>query len=144
MAAELGVMAVTEQLDGMRVLGADPLQRLVAPRVLAAMIALPLLCVFADAVGFVGGMIVASAEYDVSPYLFTRGVLDFITVGDFVSGLFKSLVFGLCIASIACDAGMHATGGTEGVGRATTRAVVASALTCLATDFVLTKLLMSI
>jgi phospholipid/cholesterol/gamma-HCH transport system permease protein len=143
-AAELGVMAVTEQTDAMRALGADPLQRLVAPRILATMIALPLLAVCADIVGFFGGMLIAAAEYDVAPHLYTRGVLDFIEVGDFGSGLFKAVVFGFIIGAIACYEGMNTVGGTEGVGRATTRTVVASALCVLGTDFILTKLLISV
>lgn len=143
-AAELGVMAVTEQLDAMRALGADPLQRLVAPRILATMIALPLLAVCADLVGFLGGMLIAAVEYDVAPHLYTRGVLDFIQVGDFGSGLSKAVVFGFIIGAIACYEGIHTVGGTEGVGRATTRTVVASALCVLATDFILTKLLIAV
>jgi phospholipid/cholesterol/gamma-HCH transport system permease protein len=144
MAAELGVMAVTEQHDAMRALGADPLQRLVAPRILATMISLPLLCVCSDLIGFFGGMLVASAEYGVAPNLYMRGVIDFITIGDFASGLFKSLVFGFIVGAVGCYQGMRATGGTEGVGRATTRAVVVSALCVLGSDFILTKLLLSI
>ena len=143
MAAELGVMAVTEQLDATRALGADPLQRLVAPRIGATMIALPLLCVCSDVVGFFGGMLIASAEYGVAPNLYYRGVVDFITVGDFASGLFKTVIFGLIIGAVGCYQGMSASGGTEGVGRATTRAVVVSALCVLGSDFVLTKLLLS-
>ena len=143
-AAELGVMAVTEQVDAMRALGADPLQRLVAPRILATMIALPLLAVCADLVGFLGGMLIAAGQYDVAPHLYTRGVLDFIQVGDFGSGMFKSVIFGFIIGAIACHEGINTVGGTEGVGRATTRTVVASALCVLATDFVLTKLLISV
>jgi phospholipid/cholesterol/gamma-HCH transport system permease protein len=144
MAAELGGMAVTEQLDAMRALGADPLQRLVAPRILATMIALPLLAVCADLVGFLGGMLIAAGQYDVAPHLYARGVLDFIQVGDFASGLFKTLVFGFIVGSIACYEGINASGGTEGVGRATTRTVVASALCVLASDFILTKLLIAV
>ena len=143
-AAELGVMAVTEQIDAMRALGADPLQRLVAPRILATTLGLPLLAVCADVIGFFGAMFIASAEYGVAPALFLRGVLDFIQIGDFASGLFKTLVFGFLIGVIACYHGINATGGTEGVGRATTRAVVASALSVLAVDFLLTKLLLSV
>jgi phospholipid/cholesterol/gamma-HCH transport system permease protein len=144
MAAELGGMAVSEQLDALRALGADPLQRLVAPRILATTIALPLLAVCADLVGFLGGMLIAAGQYDVSPALYTRGVLDFIQVGDFGSGLFKTLVFGFLIGAIACREGINARGGTEGVGRATTRTVVMSALCVLAVDFLLTKLLIAV
>ena len=143
MAAELAGMAVTEQLDAVRALGADPLQRLVAPRMVAAMIALPLLTVCADIVGFGGGMIIAALQYDVSPTLYTQGVLGFVEIGDFASGIFKIGVFAFLIAAISCREGMRAKGGTEGVGRATTRAVVASALSVLISDFFLTKLLLS-
>src|SRR5439155_8469237 len=93
-AAELAGMAVTEQTDAMRALGADPLQRLVAPRLVATVLALPLLTVCADGVGFFGGMIVASLQYGVSPSLYTHGVLDFVTVSDYLSGLYKTVVFG--------------------------------------------------
>jgi len=143
-AAELGGMAVTEQLDAVRALGADPLQRLVAPRILAVAIAMPLLTVVADAVGFCGGLVVAWLQYGVPPRLFINGVYDFVTIHDFASGLFKALVFGVIIGVIACATGVRAEGGTEGVGRATTRAVVAAALTVLGADFLLTKLMLSV
>src|SRR5207247_8961974 len=97
MAAELAGMAVTEQLDAARALGADPLQRLVAPRIVAAVIALPLLCVLADAVGFLGALSIAALQYDVSPALFTRGVLDFVQITDFASGVLKCAVFAFLI-----------------------------------------------
>jgi phospholipid/cholesterol/gamma-HCH transport system permease protein len=141
-AAELGGMAVTEQIDAVRALGADPLQRLVAPRILAVAFALPLLAVAADVVGFLGGMLVASLQYGVSPTLYARGAYDFVTMGDFLSGIFKSAVFAVLIGAIACSCGMSARGGTEGVGRATTQAVVWSSLSVLASDVVLTKLLL--
>ena len=143
MAAELAGMAVTEQLDAVRALGADPLQRLVAPRIAAAMIALPLLTILADVVGFGGGMIIAALQYDVSPTLYTQGVLGFVEINDFGSGILKITVFAFLIATISCREGMRARGGTEGVGRATTRAVVASALSVLISDFFLTKLMLS-
>jgi phospholipid/cholesterol/gamma-HCH transport system permease protein len=143
-AAELGGMAVTEQIDAARALGADPLQRLVAPRLVAVAIALPLLTIVADAVGFGGGLIVARLQYGVPVRLFVHGVYDFVTIGDFMSGLFKSAVFGVIVGAVACSSGMRAAGGTEGVGRATTRAVVASALTVLGADFVLTKFMLSV
>jgi phospholipid/cholesterol/gamma-HCH transport system permease protein len=143
-AAELGGMAVTEQLDAVRALGADPVQRLVAPRILAVAVAMPLLTVVADAVGTVGGLVVAWLQYGVPPRLFVSGVESFVTIGDFSSGLLKALVFGVLIGVISCSAGVRASGGTEGVGRATTRAVVSAALTVLATDFLLTKLMLSV
>jgi phospholipid/cholesterol/gamma-HCH transport system permease protein len=142
-AAELGGMAVTEQIDAVRSLGADPLQRLVLPRVVAVVVALPLLTVLADLVGFVGAMVVASVEYGVGGHLFLSGVYDFVTIADFLTGLLKSAVYALIIGIFACHAGMRAHGGTEGVGRATTRAVLSSALGVLAADVVLTRLLIN-
>ena len=143
-AAELGGMAVTEQIDAVRALGADPVQRLVAPRILAVAIAMPLLTVVADAIGTGGGLVIAWLQYGVPPRLFVTGVEDFVTIGDFSSGLFKALVFGTIIGVISCSAGVRASGGTEGVGRATTRAVVASALVVLGAHFLLTKLMLSL
>jgi phospholipid/cholesterol/gamma-HCH transport system permease protein len=142
-AAELGGMAVTEQLDAVRALGADPLQRLVAPRLVATTIALPLLCVCADAIGYFGGLVVAWLQYGVPPGLYIHGVYDFVTIGDFAHGIAKAVVFGFAIGVISCWSGLRARGGTEGVGRATTHAVVAGALTVLGSDFVLTKLMLS-
>jgi phospholipid/cholesterol/gamma-HCH transport system permease protein len=143
-AAELGGMAVTEQLDAVRALGADPTQRLVAPRLVAVTVAMPLLTVCADAVGFAGALLVSWAQYGVPPRLFVNGVYSFVEISDFTSGLFKSVVFGMIVGAIACSVGIHADGGTEGVGRATTRAVVASALTVLAADLLLTKMMLTI
>lgn len=143
-AAELGGMAVTEQLDAVRALGADPLQRLVAPRLIAVTLAMPLLAVCADAVGTGGGLLVAWGQYGVPPGLFLNGVYDFVTISDFASGLFKSLVFGFIVGAISTSEGMRAQGGTEGVGKATTRAVVAGALVVLAADFLLTKVMLTL
>ena len=143
-AAELGGMAVTEQLDAVRALGADPVQRLVAPRILAVAIVMPLLTVVADLVGTGGGLLVAWLQYGVPPRLFISGVESFVTIGDFTSGLFKALVFGVIIGAISTSAGTRADGGTEGVGRATTRAVVAGALSVLGADFLLTKLMLTL
>jgi phospholipid/cholesterol/gamma-HCH transport system permease protein len=143
-AAELGGMAVTEQVDAVRALGADPLERLVAPRVVAVTIALPLLTICADAVATTGAMVIASATYAVPSRMFLNGVYEFVTVGDFTSGLFKSVMFGFASAAVACSVGLDARGGTEGVGRAATRAVVASALTVLGLDLVLTKILLAL
>ena len=143
-AAELGGMAVTEQIDAARALGANPLQRLVAPRLLATTVTLPLVAIAADVVGVLGALSVAWIQYGVGPSLFLRGVYDFVTFGDFLSGVIKTVVFGAIIGAIACQAGLEARGGTEGVGRATTRAVVAAALTVLATDLVMTRLLLDL
>jgi phospholipid/cholesterol/gamma-HCH transport system permease protein len=143
-AAELGGMAVTEQIDAVRALGADPAQRLVAPRVIAVTLAMPLLTIIADGVGSLGGLVVGWLQYGVPPRLFVSGVESFVTIDDFASGLFKALVFGLIVGVVSCSSGIRATGGTEGVGRATTRAVVAAALSVLAADFALTKVMLSL
>jgi phospholipid/cholesterol/gamma-HCH transport system permease protein len=142
-AAELGGMAVTEQIDAVRALGADPLQRLVAPRLFAVAVALPILTVMSDLVGVTGGMVVASLQYGVSPRLFLRGAYEFVTIGDFASGVAKSLAFAMVIGGVASTAGLSARGGTEGVGRASTSAVVWSSLGVLFTDVLLTKLLLT-
>jgi len=142
-AAELGGMAVTEQLDAVRALGADPIRRLIAPRILAVTIALPLLTVVADAVGTAGGLVVGWLQYGVPPRLFVSGVESFVTINDFGSGLIKSVVFGAIVGVIASAEGVRAEGGSEGVGRVTTRAVVASALAVLGADFLLTKVMLT-
>jgi phospholipid/cholesterol/gamma-HCH transport system permease protein len=143
-AAELGGMMVTEQVDAVRALGADPVVRLVAPRILAVTISMPLLAILADVVGTIGAIAIAWIQYDVGPRLFLNGVYDFVGIGDFGSGLFKALAFGAAIGAISCHEGMRAAGGTEGVGRAATRAVVISGLTSLILDFLLTKLLVTL
>jgi phospholipid/cholesterol/gamma-HCH transport system permease protein len=143
-AAELGGMAVTEQIDAVRALGADPVRELVAPRIVACTLALPLLTVVSDLIGIVGGMLVASLQYGVGPRLFLHGVYEFVTISDFMSGLTKSVFFGFLVGVIACQEGLRTTGGTEGVGRATTRAVVAIALSVLCADFILTKLMVTL
>jgi phospholipid/cholesterol/gamma-HCH transport system permease protein len=142
--AELAGMVVTEQVDAVQALGADPMERLVAPRLVAATIAMPLLAACADIVATAGAMFVASSQYAVSPALFLNGVYDFVTVDDFLSGLFKAVVFGFASAAVACTVGLAARGGTEGVGRAATRAVVISALVVLGLDLVLTKLMLTL
>jgi len=143
-AAELGGMAVTEQVDAVRALGADPRERLIAPRILAAAIALPLLTIVTDVVGTAGAVLIASLQYGIGPSLFLHGVYDFVTIGDFVTGIIKGAAFGVVVGSIACHFGVAATGGQAGVGRAATRAVVTVALAVLAVDFVLTKALLRV
>lgn len=143
-AAELGGMAVTEQIDAVRALGADPLERLVAPRLFATTVGLPLLAIVADLVGAAGAMLVASLQYGVSPTLFLNGAYDYTRISDFTVGILKAVAFGLIIGAAGCYAGLRATGGTEGVGRATTRAVVSAALAVLAADLLLTKLLLDV
>jgi phospholipid/cholesterol/gamma-HCH transport system permease protein len=143
-AAELGGMAVTEQIDAVRALGANPLRRLVAPRLFAVAIAMPLLTICSDVVGMTGALAIAALQYGVGPRLFLNGAASFVTLGDFGSGLFKSVWFGFIVGAVACVSGMRAHGGTEGVGRATTTAVVVSSLAVLVADFLLTKMLLTL
>lgn len=142
MAAEVGAMNVTEQVDAIRALGADPAKKLVLPRVLAAVIVMPLLSVYALALGTLGAIIICAAEYDIKPNLFISSSLEAVRLGDFFAGLAKTPFFGFLIAIIGCHFGLRTTGGTEGVGLSTTRTVVAVSIAILIADFLLTKILM--
>jgi phospholipid/cholesterol/gamma-HCH transport system permease protein len=139
-AAELGSMAVTEQIDAIRSLGADPVKKLVLPRVLACTIVMPLLCSFALVLGFSGAMLITDVEFDVPAGFFLRTALGSVAFRDYYSGVFKTPFFGAIIAIIGCHFGLRTRGGTEGVGRATTSTVVAVSVSLLIADFILTKL----
>jgi phospholipid/cholesterol/gamma-HCH transport system permease protein len=140
MAAELGAMTVTEQVDAIRALGADPLRKLVVPRVLACLLVMPVLTVLADVVGLVAGALVVRLQYALPLEQFFQGALDAVLLEDFVSGVVKGAVFGVIIGLVGCFKGLTVEGGTEGVGRATTQTVaVTSVAVCLA-DFFITKL----
>lgn len=143
-AAELGSMKVTEQIDAIRALGADPVKKLVVPRVLASMICVPLITVFADVVALVAGAVMARINYGISYTEFYMQAVGAAMLGDFTSGIFKSLVFGLLIAIVGCYKGFTTTGGTEGVGRATTETVAISAIGVLIADLLLTTLLLAL
>ena len=140
MAAEVGAMNVTEQVDAIRALGGDPAKKLVLPRVAAAMIVMPLLSMFADTLGTLGAMLVCSLEYQISPTFFMQSSLEIVSLGDLFSGLAKTPVFGFIIAIVGCHFGLTTKDGTEGVGKSTTRTVVAISITILITDFFLTRL----
>lgn len=140
-AAEIGSMVVTEQVDAMRALGASPINKLVAPRVLAAVIVVPLLVVFSNYVGILGGVLVAVFELNITWHTYYRSLVYTIFIRDFVHGMIKSSVFGFLIVSIACYKGLQCRGGTEGVGRATTSAVVAGSMVLFVADYLMTKLL---
>jgi phospholipid/cholesterol/gamma-HCH transport system permease protein len=140
--AELGTMAVTEQVDAIRALGANPIKKLVVPRLLATVIMLPLLVVLADIIGIFGGMITAAAELGQSPDFYLRRVLGALSIADVASGLIKSAVFAAIIALIACHRGLTVKGGAAGVGAATTRTVVAASISILVSDFFITKFLL--
>ncbi|MEN8376358.1 MAG: ABC transporter permease [Gemmatimonadota bacterium] len=152
-AAEIGSMRVTEQIDALRSFGTDPIKKLVTPRLLAALVVMPLLAIVCDAVGIFGGMLVAVFSIGVPPDAYLRGVWStlaesgfvmFIVPRDFVGGLLKPLVFGGIIALTGCFYGLYTTGGTEGVGRATTRAVVTASVLILAVDYLLTQTLLAV
>ncbi len=138
--AELGSMTVSEQVDAMRSLGADPIRRLVVPRMWALLVGLPLLVVLADVTGIVGGMLISTWELGLTPGFYLSHVLRLMGYGDFLSGLGKSVFFAYVIGLIASYNGLAATGGADGVGRATTDTVVAVAISVLVLDFFLTKL----
>jgi len=141
-AAELGSMVVTEQVLAIEAMGANPIQKLVVPRVIATTIAAPLLTVMANAIGVLGGMCIAVMEAGVTPRFYLDQVSNTLIIDDFTSGIIKSAFFGFFIAIISCYQGLHTKGGTEGVGRQTTRAVVYSCITIFVSDFFLTKIIL--
>ncbi len=143
-AAEIGTMQVTEQVDALRALGADPIAYLVVPRFLACFCLVPMLTLVADGIGMFGGWFVSTQALGVSSYYYWIYSESFLTAYDVVSGTLKSVFFGAAIALIACHRGFHCTAGAEGVGRAATEAFVYSFMTILALDFVLGILLMHI
>jgi phospholipid/cholesterol/gamma-HCH transport system permease protein len=140
MAAEVGAMSVTEQIDAIRALGADPFKKLVLPRLVASIIVMPILAGFALIVGFSGAMLVTDMQFGIPAAFFLNSALDAVTMADFVSGMFKTPFFGAIIALVGCHFGLHTQGGTAGVGNATTRTVVVISITILIADFFLTKL----
>jgi phospholipid/cholesterol/gamma-HCH transport system permease protein len=139
MAAELGSMAVTEQLDAVRALGADPLKKLVLPRLVASVIVMPMLGCFALVLGFSGAMFITDMQFGIPSAFFFRSALGAVGLKDFLSGVFKTPFFGAIIALVGCHFGMTTRGGTAGVGNATTRTVVVISISILIADFVLTK-----
>jgi phospholipid/cholesterol/gamma-HCH transport system permease protein len=138
--AEIGSMKVTEQVDAIAALGADPVRKLVVPRLLACLIMLPLLTVLADFVGCFGGMLVTMGEVGVTWRFFIDQVVTTVDVGDLMHGVLKAVFFGYIIAMVGCYVGLQTRGGTEGVGRSTTNTVVGISITVLITNFFLTKL----
>jgi phospholipid/cholesterol/gamma-HCH transport system permease protein len=140
MAAEVGAMNVTEQVDAIRALGGDPAKKLVLPRVLAAMIVMPFLSIFADALGTLGAMFVAAVEYNIRPLLFMQSALETVMLSDLLSGLGKTPIFGFIIAIVGCHFGLTTRGGTEGVGQSTTRTVVVVSIAILVADYFLTRI----
>lgn len=140
MTAEIGTMKVTEQIDALRSMAADPVKKLVVPKLVATLVMLPALTVIGDALGILGGLIVAVAQLDLVPGLYINDVLDSLTLADVASGVGKSFFFGYFIAIVGCYNGLTTRGGADGVGRATTNTVVLAAILVLVSDFFLTKL----
>lgn len=141
MAAELGTMRVTEQIDALASMGVNPVKYLVFPRFVAGLVMLPILTVLSDWIGIVGGYFVSVKLLDVNSTVYIRRTLDYLEVDDVYGGLLKAVIFGGIISLISCHRGFTAGGGAEGVGQATTGAVVASCVLILISDYFLTALL---
>jgi phospholipid/cholesterol/gamma-HCH transport system permease protein len=140
MAAEIGTMRVTDQIDALSTLSTNPMKYLVAPRLLAGLVALPLLVVVADVLGVLGGFIIATLKLRYNAVGYLTSTLNFLQTDDVVSGLAKAAVFGLLITLMGCYHGYNSRGGAQGVGSATTSAVVTASILILAFDYVLTEL----
>ncbi len=140
MAAEIGTMRVTDQIDALSTLSTNPMKYLVTPRLLAGVIALPLLVVVADILGVLGGFIIATVKLGFNSRIYLANTINFIHTDDVVSGLVKAAVFGLLITLMGCYNGYNSRGGAQGVGAATTSAVVTASVLILAFDYVLTEL----
>jgi phospholipid/cholesterol/gamma-HCH transport system permease protein len=144
MASELGSMLVTEQIDAMRALGTDPLKKLVTPRVTATVFMLFFLTIISDLLGLFGGALISTFLYGLNWRQYWSTAWQILVFQDVFMGLLKPVIFGFIIATIGCYYGLNARGGTQGVGRATTQAVVASSVLILVVDLLVTKLLMSL
>ncbi|MBN2209104.1 MAG: ABC transporter permease [Candidatus Coatesbacteria bacterium] len=142
-AAELGSMTVSDQVDAMRVMGASPVKRLVMPRIVALAIMLPLLALIGDFLGILGGLIIAVTELKLKYSFYVSSTFDILSVADVLSGLGKCFFFGLIITGVGCYQGLSTAGGTRGVGISTTKAVVLSSVLILISDLLLTKAFMS-
>ena len=143
-AAELGSMVVTDQINALRALGTDPIRKLVVPRVLAGIFMAPLLTIASDFVGVVGGWIVARFQLQVASGLYWSSVTDALFMQDVWMGLVKPFVLGFVIVTIACHVGLRTTGGTQGVGQSTTVSVVAGSVAVIAVDFFVTQVMISL
>ncbi|MGB8508578.1 MAG: ABC transporter permease [Pyrinomonadaceae bacterium] len=140
-AAELGSMVVSQQIDAMRALGTDPVRKLVAPRILALVVTLPLLTLIADLVGIGGGWMVSTQLFGISSSMYTSSVWLGLTTDDIVGGFLKAFAFALIVGTVACRQGLKTEGGTVGVGRSTTTAVVMTSILIIVSDFFITKAL---
>ena len=143
-AAELGSMVVTDQINALRALGTDPIRKLVVPRVLAGILMAPVLTVISDFVGIFGGWIVARFQLQVASGVYWSSVTQGLYMQDVWMGLIKPFVLGFAIVTIACHVGLRTSGGTQGVGRATTVAVVAGSVAVIAADFFVTQVILAV
>ncbi|NCO58095.1 MAG: ABC transporter permease [Nitrospirae bacterium CG18_big_fil_WC_8_21_14_2_50_70_55] len=141
MAAELGTMRVTEQIDALYTMAVNPTHYLLVPRVVAAVITLPMLVILSDFIGILGGYLVAVKLLGINSTLYINKTIQFVEFSDMANGLIKSAVFGLVLSVVSCSFGFRAKGGAAGVGRATTQAVVYSSVLILVADYILTSLL---
>jgi phospholipid/cholesterol/gamma-HCH transport system permease protein len=141
MAAEIGTMRVTEQIDALKALATNPIQYLFVPRVIAGLVMLPFLVILGDALGIYGGYLVGVKLMRTNPVIYKQNTFQFLELNDLMSGLIKAAVFGIILTLTGCVRGYSTTGGAEGVGRSTTNAVVSASLIILLTDFFLTKIL---
>ncbi|MFH1097680.1 MAG: ABC transporter permease [Candidatus Desantisbacteria bacterium] len=140
-AAEIGTMKVTEQIDALRTLATDPIKYLAVPRFYAALVMLPILTVFSDIIGMFGGYMIGVWKFGIRHQIYIQNSIDFLRPVDIINGLVKTIIFGGLIITISCYKGFTCTGGAEGVGKATTAAVVLSIMTVLVSDFLLTMIL---
>ncbi len=140
MAAELGTMKVTEQIDALRALATNPVRKLVVPRVIATTLMFPILTVVAIALGILGGLLISVTSLNLSANYYLRSVIETVKYNDLASGIGKTFFFGFSTSLIACYNGLLTSGGADGVGRSTTQTVVTGAITVLIMDFFLTKL----
>lgn len=141
-AAEIGTMRVTEQIDALTVMAINPVQYLAVPRIIAGLVMLPLLTVLSDFVGMIGGYLVGVKLLGINGGIFMNKVYELVELDDIYNGLVKAAVFGVILTLVGCYKGFYTTGGAEGVGRATTESVVLSSVLILASDYVLTALMM--
>ena len=142
-AAEIGTMRVTEQIDALTTLATNPIKYLVVPRLVAAVVSMPILVAIADSIGVFGGYVVSTESLGFSGGIYLKNTVDFVKNQDVSSGLIKAAVFGFIIALMGCYNGFHSKGGAQGVGTATTNAVVSASILILAANYVLTSILFS-
>jgi phospholipid/cholesterol/gamma-HCH transport system permease protein len=142
MASELGSMVVTEQVNAMRALGTDPIKKLVVPRVVASTLMMPLLTVIADTFGILGGLVIAKFSIHISSAQYFSSAWNGLNNTDIFGGLLKPLVFGLILSLVGCHCGLRTTGGTQGVGKSTTQAVVSASVLILIFDLLLSKIIL--